>query len=88
VDVDAPPGAGGAGRSGGWILDLPAAAVLMRIRAMGVGALRGATARTEADPEAVRDARLGFLPLDADPPGKYVGGMVGRPWAQGPARPA
>jgi hypothetical protein len=64
--------------------DMPAAVLLMRIRAMAAGHF--ATPRVPATPilDMFSHPRSAFLVLDGNTPGEWVGGMVGRPWAGGP----
>lgn len=65
--------------------DMPAAVLLMRVRAMAAGRFRAPEPSRRPVLEMFATPGSGFLPLDGGQPGEWVGGMAGRPWARGPA---
>ncbi len=62
------------------LADMPAAVLLMRLRALAGGQLSAAPPDRRPILDMMRQPGSGFLPLDESDPGEIVYGMVGRPW--------
>jgi hypothetical protein len=67
------------------LADIPAAVVLMRIRAMMAGHFHSAPRRSRPILDPAPRSGSGFLTLDASGPREIVGAMVGRPWTSAPS---
>ncbi|MBN1610049.1 MAG: hypothetical protein JW940_25710, partial [Polyangiaceae bacterium] len=66
------------------LADMPAAVVLLRLRALASGHLSAPPVDTTPLLEVTQSSGAGFLPLDVSNGGELVLGMVGRPWVDEP----
>ena len=64
--------------------DIPVAQVLMRARGLAYGRWQSAPVASPPILQTLRNPRTGFLVLDDRRQDEYVGGMLGRPWANLP----
>ncbi len=66
------------------LADMPAAVVLLRLRALASGHLSAPPVEPTPLLEVQQGSGAGFLPLDVSNTGEMVFGMVGRPWVDEP----